>query len=196
MTPSRSGQERSRSRGFLMFDHARRNHHIERLQERIRDMDGVIKPRIKGDSAREANWREWNDQIMHAIRQIQNRKRQVYWLRLTTVISAITVPSLVGLNLSGTGGVVVRWITFALSLIAAVSTAFIALFGLGGRWLMYDDLKDDLLKIGWDLVNSTTTGFDKDWEKFIKAMAKAMADYNAIYKKVVIGAAQAAPRDI
>jgi len=51
------------------------------------------------------------------------------------VFSAITVPSLVGLNLSGTGGVIVRWITFALSLVAAVSTAFLTLYRLGDRWL-------------------------------------------------------------
>ena len=52
---------------------------------------------------------------------MEGNRKQFYGLRLAAVISAIIVPSLVGLNLSGTGGSAVRWLTFTLSLIAALS---------------------------------------------------------------------------
>ena len=39
------------------------------------------------------------------------------------IVSAVIVPSLVGLNLAGVGNAVVQWSTFALSLVAAVSAA-------------------------------------------------------------------------
>jgi hypothetical protein len=63
------------------------------------------------------------------------------------MISSITVPSLVGLNLSGTGGAVVRWLTFAFSLVAAITTGMLTLYRLSDRWLMYRKLNQDLIKL-------------------------------------------------
>jgi len=153
-------------------------------------MYSAVQDFIAGDESREANWREWQYQVDHAARQVEARKNEFYRLRIVAVISAITVPSLVGLNLSGTGGEVVHWATFALSLVAAVSTAFVTLYRLGDRWLMYRALRDDLLKVGWDFVNCPPPHQQEGWEAFISGTGEAMARFNATYGSVIVGAAQ------
>jgi hypothetical protein len=107
------------------------------------------------------------------------------------VATTVIVPALVGLNLSGTGGTAVRWITFALSLVAALLTAVLTLFRFGDRWLMYRDLYDELIGSGWALVNSNP-GSDKDeaWNAFVAATNSTIARYNVEYAAEVIAGAQ------
>jgi len=164
----------------------------EQLDERLKEMHNAVQDLLSENKSRQASWHEWQYQLLHAAQQQSARKKEFYRMRLIAVVSAITVPSLVGLNLSATGGAVVRWITFALSLVAAVSTAFLALYRLGDRWFMYRKLRDDLLKAGWDLVNYPRTEHEKGWEAFIAATGAAIDQYNATYGKVIIGAAQSA----
>ena len=111
------------------------------------------------------------------------------------MISSITVPSLVGLNLSGTGGAVVRWLTFAFSLVAAITTGMLTLYRLSDRWLMYRKLNQDLMKIGWTLVENSGTDPHGAWESFTRATNKAMSDYNNTYEHAVIQTAASAPSD-
>jgi hypothetical protein len=100
------------------------------------------------------------------------------------------VPSLVGLNLSGTGGTAVRWLTFSLSLVAALSAAILALFRFGDRWLLYRTLSGELIRAGWALVNSPHTDPDKPWSTFYAATTRAISRYNAEYATEVITAVQ------
>ena len=99
------------------------------------------------------------------------------------------MPSLVGLNLSGTGGTAVRWLTFGPSLIAALSAAIIALFRFSDRWLMYRTLSNSLLSAGWALVNSPDSD-TQAWSRFTAATEAAKARYNATYQTAVILAAE------
>jgi hypothetical protein len=158
-------------------------------------MHKAVQDLLKDHDSRQASWHEWQHGLLHAARQAEVRKNEFYRLRLIAVISAITVPSLVGLNLSATGGVLVRWITFALSLVAAISTAFLTLYRLGDRWLMYRKLRDDLLKVGWDLVNCPRTDPQEEWDAFVTGTGAAIDQYNATYGKVIIGAAQSAQNE-
>jgi hypothetical protein len=92
------------------------------------------------DEARKVYWaKAWELRVVHAAIRVESNRKQLCGLRLAAIISAITVPSLVGLNLSGTGGSAMGWLTFALSLIAALSTAIITLYRFADRWLMYRD---------------------------------------------------------
>ena len=152
-------------------------------------MREAAEPFLAGE-ARKVYWaKAWELAVVHAATRVEGNRKEFYGLRLAVVISAITVPSLVGLNLSGTGGSAVRWLTFTLSLIAALSTAIITLFRFEDRWLMYRALSNSLMSAGWALVNSPDT--DKQaWTRFTAATEAAKARYNTAYQTAVILAAQ------
>src|SRR6266702_3942467 len=113
------------------------------------------------DDTRRAYWTSaWESAVVRAATRVESNRKQFYGFRLTAISSAIIVPSLVGLNLSGTGGSAVRWLTFSLSLIAALSTAMLTLFRFGDRWMLYRALSGELVNAGWALVNSPRTDLD------------------------------------
>ena len=143
-----------------------------------------------------ASWERWKIAVITAVRDTEHSREGYYTLRTIALISAIAVPSLVGLNLSGTGGSVVRWLTFALSLITAIVTGIVTLYRLGDRWLMYRKLRDDLMAIGWALVQGPSLnaeGHQQAWANFIAATSKSLAQYNKTYEMAVIQAAQSSP---
>jgi len=153
-------------------------------------MHAAALPFLTSDS-RVAYWTQvWEQEIIRGALRIESNRKQFYGFRLTAIISAIIVPSLVGLNLSGTGGMTVRWLTFSLSLVAALSTAILTLFRFGDRWLMYRMLSNELLNAGWTMVNSPHSDVDKPWFAFAAAIDAAISRYNAEYATEVISAAQ------
>ena len=83
-----------------------------------------------------------------------------------------------------------RWLTFSLSLVAALSTAILTLFRFGNRWLMYRTLSNELLNAGWAMVNSPHTDLDQPWSVFTAATNAAISRYNVEYAAEVITAAQ------
>ena len=162
---------------------------IRELRVQLHDMRSAAEPFLT-DEARKVYWAQaWELTIVHAATRVESNRKEFYGLRLAAIISAITVPSLVGLNLSGTGGSTVRWLTFGLSLIAALSTAIITLFRFADRWLMYRALRNSLMNAGWALVNSPDTKQDA-WDQFTAATDAAQAKYNAAYQTAVILAAE------
>jgi Protein of unknown function (DUF4231) len=162
---------------------------IRQLRAQLYDMGNAAEPFLT-DEPRKVYWAQaWELAVVNATTRVEGNRKEFYGLRLVAIISAITVPSLVGLNLSGTGGSTVRWLTFALSLIAAVSTAIITLFRFADRWLMYRTLSNSLMSAGWALVNSPDTNPDA-WDQFTAATDAAKAKYNATYQTAVILAAE------
>jgi hypothetical protein len=123
----------------------------------------------------------WEIEVIRAALRVESNRKQFYGFRLTAIVSAIIVPSLVGLNLSGTGGTAVRWLTFSLSLVTALSTAILTLFRFGDRWLMYRALSNELVNAGWAIVNSPHTDLDKPWSTFTATTNAAISKYNAEY---------------
>jgi hypothetical protein len=88
---------------------------------------------------------------------------------------------------------VVRWLTFGLSLVAAIATGIITLYRMGDRWLMYRRLADTLMIIGQTLVDSYGTDPQQEqaaWKRFTSDTDRAMAAYNRTYEAAVIQVAQ------
>jgi hypothetical protein len=81
-------------------------------------------------------------------------------------------------------------VTFSLSLVAALSTAILALFRFGDRWLMYRTLSNELIDAGWAMINSPQTDLEKPWFAFTAATKTAISRYDAEYAAEVITAAQ------
>jgi hypothetical protein len=164
-------------------------------QAEIEEMEKGAERFLTNDADR-ASWERWKIAALTAVRDTDNSRKAFYILRTIALISAIAVPSLVGLNLSGTGGSVVRWLTFALSLITAIVTGIVTLYRLSDRWLMYRKIRDDLMAIGWTLVQGPALkaqGDQQAWASFLAATANSLAQYNKTYEMAVIQAAQSSP---
>ena len=163
---------------------------IKELRTELRVMHGAAQPFLTS-AARIGYWTQvWEPGVIRAALRVASNRKQFYFFRLTAITSAIIVPSLVGLNLSGTGGSAVRWVTFSLSLVAALSTAILALFRFGDRWLMYRTLSSELIDAGWAMINSPQTDLEKPWFAFTAATKTAISRYDAEYAAEVITAAQ------
>ena len=80
----------------------------------------------------------------------QRTRTRYYALRLTTVVGAVIVPALVSINAVGGTRGRVTWLTFAVSLVVAVSAAVEGFFRFGDRWRHYRSLVEELKSEGWD----------------------------------------------
>jgi hypothetical protein len=72
--------------------------------------------------------------------------------RLTAIIGGVTVPALVSLNLKGGAGTSVRWVTFGISLLAAISAAIDEFFAYGDKWRHFRRIGETLKSEGWSFV--------------------------------------------
>jgi uncharacterized protein DUF4231 len=92
----------------------------------------------------------WLDQVLWMERKAEATKKRYYWLRLITIVGGVIVPALVSLNLSGRQGSYVGWITFAISLMVALSAAVEEFFHYGERWRHYRRTVEELKSAGWE----------------------------------------------
>lgn len=93
--------------------------------------------------------RRWLDQILWMEGAAQRAQGRYYRLRLVTVVGAVVVPVLVGLNLTGGVGEAVAWVTVGVSLVVAVSAAVEEFFNFGQRWRHYRRTVERLKAEGW-----------------------------------------------
>lgn len=165
---------------------------IRQLDQRVEKIE--FAPFIADDRARGACQEEWSYYLRHATWRESNAKKAFYRVRIVALVSSITVPALIGLNLSGSGGSAVRWLTFAFGLIAALATGLLALYGVTDRWLMYRQLMESLMAAGQALaVKASAESIAARalaWTEFDMATDKAIADYHSAYEKTVILGAQ------
>jgi hypothetical protein len=80
-------------------------------------------------------------------------QRRYHVLRLTTVIGGVIVPAMVSISLGQTTPEpLVRWATFVLSLLVAVSAAVEGFFHHGDRWRHYRGTAELLKSEGWQFL--------------------------------------------
>lgn len=160
------------------------------IQDQLDAIHKAVSPFLT-DAVRSAYWKQrWEVEALHAARAAEISRFWFYCLRGIAVGLTIIVPALVGLNLAGTGGEAVRWTTLSLSAAAAVLTAFLTLFRLEDRWLMYRNLQFSLFGAGWGFANSDHS--PEPWEAFTAATEKALVRYNGEYASEIIAGAQQA----
>jgi hypothetical protein len=97
----------------------------------------------------------WLDQLLWVEgRATRNRNRYYFW-RLITILGGVTVPALVTANLAGSGRAPLYWVTFAVSLLVAVSAAVEGFFRYGERWRHYRRTAELLKTEGWQFFQLT-----------------------------------------
>jgi hypothetical protein len=140
-------------------------------------------------AAKQIYWTEvWEATVADSFNKVQANRKWFYSLQGTSAAAALVVPALVGLNLSGTGGVAVRWVTFVIGLIGALTGAALTLFRFGSRWRLYRDFYSELLQAGREYI---LLGAPPDgWTGFQQRVDGYMAAYDRAYDAEVITAVQ------
>jgi hypothetical protein len=120
------------------------------------ELAGLIQKLELDDLKKEFLRSRWLDQVSWMEGRANRARDWYYRLRLCTIIGGLLVPALVSLSASGQAGAsVIRWVTFALSLLVAVSAAVEEFFHYGERWRHYRRTVE-LLKIeGWLFFQSS-----------------------------------------
>jgi len=92
----------------------------------------------------------WLENVLWMEDAAQRTRTRYYALRLTTVVGAVIVPALVSINALGGAETAITWLTFAVSLVVAVSAAVEGFFRFGERWRHYRSLVEELKSEGWN----------------------------------------------
>jgi hypothetical protein len=92
----------------------------------------------------------WLDQVSWLESRAKRAQRRYYRLRLITVVGAVMIPALVGLDgFDGNAGTAVRVATWVVSLVTATSAAVEGFFRFGERWRNYRRTAEQLKTEGW-----------------------------------------------
>lgn len=105
---------------------------------RLMDLDDIVDMLDLSDLRRGFIRRRCLGQLTRLERKARSCQRRYYWLRGISIVGAVTVPALVGLQLgSSTARGVVQWLTFALGLAVAITAVLEGFFKFGERWRRY-----------------------------------------------------------
>jgi hypothetical protein len=125
----------------------------------------------------------WLDQVVWMGGRANHARNRYYTLRLITIIGGVIVPALVSLTASGTGAIIIRWLTFSISLAVALSAAIEEFFRYGDRWRNYRR-SAELLKIeGWNFIQMS--GPYRRYENHAHAYSKFAAQVEDIIQRDV-----------
>jgi hypothetical protein len=97
----------------------------------------------------------WLENVLWMEAAAQRTRTRYYVLRLITVVGAVIVPALVSINAIGGAETAVTWLTFAVSLVVAVSAAVEGFLRFGERWRHYRSLVEELKSEGWNYYELT-----------------------------------------
>lgn len=92
----------------------------------------------------------WLDQVLWMEKKAASAQKRYYLLRLIAIVGGVTIPALVSLNMSdGPFLAYIRWTTFGLSLLVAISVAVEGFFNYGERWRHYRRTVEGMKREGW-----------------------------------------------
>jgi len=107
------------------------------------------------DQAKQFLRSRWLSQIDFMERQSYVQQRCYYVFRVAALVGGVIVPALVSLNVDGHGGEWVRWLTFGLSLVVAISVTVEEFFRFGERWRHYRRTAEMLKSEGWSFFQKS-----------------------------------------
>ncbi len=126
---------------------AAKNSYFEFLKQ---DLGGLIESLQLSDLQKHLLRSRWLDQVLWMEGKAGLAQKRYYALRLVAIVGGVIVPALVGLKIGEQGvGDLIRWITFILSLIVAISIAVEEFFHFGERWRHYRRTVECLKIEGW-----------------------------------------------
>ncbi len=126
----------------------------------------------------------WLDQVIWMAGKSDSAKKRYVAFRLTAIIGGVIVPALVSLNISSDGAMTsIRWLTFGISLLVAISVAVEEFFHYGDRWRHYRRTVECLKIEGWQFLQ--LSGSYKDFEDHAEAYSAFAGRVEGIQKREV-----------
>lgn len=119
------------------------------------DLSGLVETLAISDLQKRFMRSRWLDQVLWMEGRANHARDRYYALRLITIIGGVIVPALVSLNLSSNAASAIRWATFGLSLLVAISAAVEEFFHYGERWKHYRQIVESLKIEGWKFFQFT-----------------------------------------
>jgi hypothetical protein len=116
-----------------------------------RDLDALVESFHLGLEQEHFLRSRWLENVLWMEAAAQRTRTRYYALRLITVVGAVIVPALVSINAVGGAETAITWLTFAVSLVVAVSAAVEGFFRFGERWRHYRSMVEELKSEGWNL---------------------------------------------
>lgn len=113
------------------------------------EMESIIEKLDLDDSQNRFMRSRWLDQVLWMEGKAAKSQKPYYMLRLIVIIGGIIVPALVSLQFDPSVQIIIRWITFGLSLCVAISAAIEGFFHYGERWQHYRSTVELLKSEGW-----------------------------------------------
>jgi hypothetical protein len=114
------------------------------------DLDALVESLHLGPEQDHFLRSRWLESVLWMEAAAQRTRTHYYALRLITVVGAVVVPALVSINAVGGAKAAITWLTFAVSLVVAVSAAVEGFVRFGERWRHYRSLVEELKSEGWD----------------------------------------------
>lgn len=130
-------------------------------EQYLREELGSLVEQLKlPDLYKQSLKQRWIDQVVWADKKAGECRRMHYRLRLTTIVSGVVLPALVGINMQlSKDNVFFRdwfpYVPFFLSQVIAVSAALEEFHRYGDRWRDYRKMAEDLKAEGWQYVQLT-----------------------------------------
>jgi predicted chitinase len=127
-------------------------------EQYLREELGSLVEQLKlPDLYKQSLKQRWIDQVVWADKKADQCRRMHYRLRLTTIISGVVLPALVGINMQlSKDNVFFRdwfpYVPFFLSQVIAVSAALEEFHRYGDRWRDYRKMAEDLKAEGWQYL--------------------------------------------
>ena len=113
------------------------------------DLERLVESFEVSDDQRHFISSRWLENVLWMEAAAQRTRTRYYGLRLTTIVGAVIVPALVSINAVGGTQDAITWLTFAVSLVVALSAAVEGFFRFGDRWRHYRSLVEELKSEGW-----------------------------------------------
>ena len=113
------------------------------------DLETLVNSFQLSDDQRHFISSRWLENVLWMEAAAQRTRTRYYALRLTTIVGAVIVPALVSINAVGGTKAAITWLTFAVSLVVALSAAVEGFFRFGDRWRHYRGLVEELKSEGW-----------------------------------------------
>jgi hypothetical protein len=93
----------------------------------------------------------WLEQMKWMSAKSKSSQKKYYLLRLIAIVGGVIVPALVSMNISDEGVMTyIRYLTFIVSLLVAISVAVEEFFHYGERWRHYRNTAERLKIEGWE----------------------------------------------
>jgi hypothetical protein len=125
---------------------ARKNAYREFLKQ---DLGGLIDALELTDLQKRFLRSRWLDQVLWMEGRADGARTKYYVFRLTAIMLGVVIPVLVGLNIEGSIGVMLRYVIVVLGLLVAISAALEEFFRYGERWRHYRQTVEWLKIEGW-----------------------------------------------